>query len=498
MYRVSGTLAPSERVTVERPHWYSDSCTRYGRIKVKQSVIAGAFVLLMLAQNQATSQQTVPEAPAPAPQNNTQAIPDAPKPQTLPALDNVAPGKGTTPSSTGDIPAPNAPLNSDAPKLTDPVRSTQEKEDEGPAPEGTAPGQGLKAFTLNPITVNFVQTPFTVKDSKGRLVPGIDWREVRIYENGLRQKMSIFTSDPFPLSVALVIDQSVTFDTMTKINNALSALQAAFTPYDQVAVFTYNNGPQMQTDFTAAQSARLGAVLERSKGKGRDPVMGLGGPLAQTTVINNQQFDPVTSPVRNNPGMVLNAPKELHTLNDAILAAAVATTKTGRGRRRIVYVISDGKEYGSTAKFKEVVRYLQGHEIQVYATIVGDSAMPVLGFLDRYHLPLQMRDDILPRYAAATGGQIDMEFRTGGIQKSFQRITEEVRTQYTVGYYTHEPFIDGKFRKTEVRVLRPNLTVVSREGYYPSAMDAVQPNVLPTAAPATAAPATQSATPPSQ
>jgi VWFA-related protein len=435
----------------------------------------------MLAQHQATSQQTVPSAPSPQNQNpsQSQAIPDAPKPQTIP-IGNITPGIGTTSTSTGDLPAAADP-NADAPRLTD--SKPQQPVDDGP-PEVTEPGAGIKAFTIAPVNVNFVQTPFTVKDSKGHLVPGINWREVRIYENGVRQHMSIFTSDPFPLSVALVIDQSVTFDTMTKINNALSALQAAFSPYDQVAIFTYNNGPQMQTDFTAAQSARLGAVLERSKGKGRDPVMGLTGPLAQTTVINNQQFDPNTSAVRNNPGMQLNAPKELHTLNDAILEAAIALAKTGRGRRRVIYVISDGKEYGSKAKYGEVVHYLQAHEIQVFATIVGDSAIPGEGFMDRFHLPFQMRDDILPRYAAATGGQTDSEFRTRGIETSFQRITEEVRTQYTVGYYTHEPFIDGKFRKTEIRVLRPNLTVVAREGYYPAAIDATRPAVPPAANPA--------------
>lgn len=455
--------------------------------KVKQSVFAGALALLTLAQHQAISQQTVPDAPT-----AQQAIPDAPRPQTIQSLGPITPGKGTTSTSNGDLAPAQAPTNpnADAPHLTDSTPSTvQDKPDDGPPPEGTKPGEGVKVFTLNPVTVNFVQTTFTVKDSKGRLVPGIDWREVRIYENGLRQKMSIFTSDPFPLSVAFVIDQSVTFDTMTKVNNALSALQGAFTPYDQVAVFTYNNGPKMETDFTAAQSARLGAVLERSKGKGRDPIMGLGGPLAQTTVINNTQFDPNTAPVRNNPGMILNAPKEFHTLNDAILEAAVATTRTGKGRRRIVYVISDGKEYGSKAKYKEVVRYLQGHEIQVYATIVGDSAIPGEGFLDRFHLPFQMRDDILPRYAAATGGQTDSEYRTPGIEKSFARITEEVRTQYTVGYYTHEPFIDGKFRKTEVRVMRPNLNVISREGYFPSAMTAVSGGSVPSSAnPATPPP----------
>ena len=55
-------------------------------------------------------------------------------------------------------------------------------------------------------------------------------------------------------------------------------------------------------------------------------------------------------------------PSEVHTLNDAILAAARATDEGGgTGRRRIVYVISDGKEYGSTAKAKDVIKYLQ-HE----------------------------------------------------------------------------------------------------------------------------------------
>jgi VWFA-related protein len=447
--------------------------------KVKHNVIAAALAGLMLAQNAGVAQQT-----APAPQSQPAAIPDAPKPQTIPDLGSVTPGIGTTSTSNGDGPAP---ADSDAPHLTDPQKKVTPSPDDGPAPEVTAPGEGIKAFTLAPVTVNFVQTPFTVKDSKGHLVPGIDWREVRIYENGVRQHMAIFTSDPFPLSVALVIDQSVPFDTMTKVNNALSALQGAFTPYDQIAIFTYNNGPQMQTDFTAAQSARVTAVLERSKGTGREPIGSLVGPLSQTTNINNSQFDPNTAPQRNNPGLVLNAPKELHTLNDAILEAGVALTKTGRGRRRIIYVISDGKEYGSKAKFKEVVQYLQRHEIQVYGTIVGDSSMPFIGFLDRYHLPFQMRDDILPRYAALTGGQMASEFRTKGIEESFSEITKEVRTQYTVGYYSHEPFIDGKYRKTEVRVLRPGLNVICRDGYYPSAVEAVRP-AIPTSTNAPAAP----------
>ena len=69
----------------------------------------------------------------------------------------------------------------------------------------------------------------------------------------------------------------------------------------------------------------------------------------------------------------------------------------------------------------------------------------------------------------------DTEFRQKGIEQSFARITEEVRNQYTVGYYTHEPFIDGKYRNIEVRVLRPNLRVIAKKGYFPAPED-VKPN----------------------
>ena len=435
--------------------------------------------MMMLAPTQA--QQSLPDGP-----RQQQAIPDAPRPQTtLPTAGSVAPGSGTTPDSNGSAPtsgtAPGGGSGAaeQAPGTSLPA-SRPAQADDGPQPDLPGPGQGASAFTLN-VQTNFVEVPFTVKDSKGQLVPGLTWRDVRVYENGLRQKMSVFTVDPFPLSVALVIDQSVTFDTMKKINNALGALQGAFTPYDEVAVFTYNNGPKMQTDFTAAQSARLGAVIERSKGTGREvDLYDTSGPLAQTTNINGQQFDPNTAPIRNQRGIQLTVPKEVHTLNDAILEAGKAVSKAGKGRRRIVYVISDGKEYGSTAKTKDVLKYLQTNKISVWATLVHDlPTIPGTGFVDRIHLPFQMRDNILPVYTSQTGGQTDAEFRTRGIETSFAKITEEVRTQYTVGYYSHEPFIDGKYRSLDVRVLRPNLTVIAKPGYWPTAQD-VRPSVVRT------------------
>jgi VWFA-related protein len=447
--------------------------------------LAGALVCALLgqpglgqpalerAQQSATQQQQIPDGPKPQ-------IPDAPRPQVLPA-GPVTPGRGTTADSNGDT-SSTSQENAVPTKLPE---TAAQKIDDGKQPDMPPQGQGPE-YVIH-TGVNFVEIPFTVKDNKGNPVAGLTWRDVRVYENNLRQQLALFTTDAFPLSVALVIDQSMTFDNMAKVNNSLGALQGAFTPYDEIAVFTYNNGPKMVTAFTAGPSARLTQALERSKTTGREPMMYSSGPLSQNININGGQdryTDPNTNSSHGTSQLAIpNVPKEVHTLNDAILEAATALAKTAPGRRRIVYVISDGKEYGSKAKFSEVIKYLNTNKIAVYGTLVGDSALPVTGFLDRMHLPLMMRDNILPAYAKQTGGNFDGEFRQRGIETSFAKIAEEVRTQYTVGYYTHEPFIDGKYRSVEVKVLRPNLTVISKPGYWPTAQESTLPGVRPVSAP---------------
>jgi VWFA-related protein len=413
-----------------------------------------------------------------------QAVPNAPAPQALPKLNTITP---VGPS----LPTPPAATTAQEPVATPtlaPPLPPEQHPDDGPPPEGMT-AASFKGPSLN---ATFVQVPFTVKDSKNRLVPGLTYRDVRIYENGTREQLRFFTTDPFPLSVAIVIDQSVTFDTMTKINQSLSALQGAFTPYDEVALFTYNNGATKQTEFTAAQSARLTALLERTKGKGREPSMAAGGPLEQNINLNGGVPDPNVG-IRGTPGGVgsISPEKEYHTLLDAILMAAKTDATAGAGRRRIVFVISDGKEYGSKTKESELIKYLQRNKIEVYATLVGDSAIPGMGFLDRIHLPFTMRDDVLPRIAGATGGECDPEFRPKGIENSFAHITEEVRTQYTAGYYTHASPFDERFRKLEVRVLRPGLTVIAKAGYYPAASDSRPSTPVAAPAPKPAAPPQQ-------
>jgi VWFA-related protein len=424
---------------------------------LKQSIVAGSLALLMAG------------APGFTQQEAQQAIPDAPRPQTNINIGNVAPGQGS--SSTSDTDSTPPDTTPSGPGTT--VAATPN----APPAEAVAAeaqnDQPLENLTTFVEHVDYVLIPFTVKDNKGNLVNGLHARDVQVFENGAPQPIRFFTVDPAPMSVALVIDQSMTRENMDRVNDALGALQGAFTQYDEVSVFTYNKAPQMLTDYTGAQSPRLAQAIDRAKSSGRESYLAgsFSGPMSQTNNINGLNVDNNTAPNRGHNGSFITIPKEVHPLNDAILEAAKSLSRKPPERRRVIYVISNGNESGSQAKTGQVVKYLLTNSIEVDGTLVGDNGLWAVGFLDKLHLPLQMRDNVLIAYQKATGGQLDSEFRLASIEKSFQRVANEARSRYTLGYYSPEPFVDDKPRSVEVRVLHPNLTVIAKSRYWPEAME---------------------------
>ncbi len=409
----------------------------------------------------AQSQQTgVPDAPAP---QEGGTLPGAQGP-IIPGEGQSLPGNGPSSSTTGQT----APAQPAQPPATPPPAPKPDTFQTTPPEEGAG---SLPRFTVE---VNFVEVPVTVKDPKGNGVAGLTWRDFEVFENNVRQHLSLFSVDPAPLSVAFVIDQTLPSNVMAQVNTSLGAIQGALTPYDEAAVFSYTNGTKQWTSFTGGQSSRLPAVLALAQSTGTDPqVPFTSGPFGPCAIVTNGNCaDPNVQygGSTGNPDFI-KLPKEIHTLNDAILEAARELSTRPKERRRVIYVVSDGKEYGSKATWKEVVRYLQTNKIAVYATLVGDSARWGEGWVDRFHLPFTAYDNILYKYTAATGGDLDSEGGVNGIEKSYAKITAEVRNQYTLGYLSHESIYDAKYRSIDVRVDRPNLVVTAKPGYYPSAQD---------------------------
>src|SRR5208282_4257078 len=119
-------------------------------------------------------------------------------------------------------------------------------------------------FTIKTIT-NLVLVPVMVKDNDGRLVGGLESKDFSVLENGQRQPLKFFTSDPFSLSAAVIFDTGMPDVGLKKVQETLSALQGAFSQFDEVSVYTYSSTVGRVADFSSV-GKQLTATLNQVKG----------------------------------------------------------------------------------------------------------------------------------------------------------------------------------------------------------------------------------------
>lgn len=415
------------------------------------------------AQSSGTQNQQAPAKP-----QSTDDIPDAPStvqpPAPKPAQSIMAP------SGADQTAPPRVQEQKPAPPPMPPVQTIPP----GSMPEATAQGSGPRN-QVNPaedlyklrVTTNFVQIPALVKYKDGRRVEGLLPSDFEVFENGKPQKLTYFTSDPFQLSVAILLDLSMPDVTMQKVNETYASLVGAFSPYDEYALYTYSSTVSQVADFTS-KPARLTAVLDQMKlvrGYNNGPPV-LGGPLGPEPPMVNGI--PIGS---SGPPPVITPPKEAHVLNDAILRAALDLSKRDRTRRKIIFVISDGRERGSQSSYRQVLKVLETHGIQVKAVVLDTGALPVYKQVEKiHHVFDQGYADILPKYVSATGGgKILTELSRNSIENAYAEITADARNQYTLGYSPKAIAGGSAYRNIEVRVLGhgTDLNIYTKAGYYP-------------------------------
>lgn len=312
------------------------------------------------------------------------------------------------------------------------------------------------------VPVQTVLIPVTVKYSDGRRVEGLGPKDFTVFENGQKQTLTYFTSDPFELSVAVVLDTGMPDVALQKVNQTYSSLIGAFSPYDEAAVYTYSSTVTQQCDFTN-RPQRLEALFDELKlvrGHANGPPE-LGGPMAGGPTVNGAPVGgPTIAPV-NTP------PKEAHVLNDAILQAALDLTKRDKTRRKVIFVISDGREFESRASYKSVLKVLQTRNIEVKAVVVDSGALPVYKQLERFRIKGTGYDEILPKYTHATGGgDVLTELSRNAIEDAYADITADARNQYTLAY-TPKSEAGPAYRSIDVQVDRRGLKVYAKDGYYP-------------------------------
>ena len=288
------------------------------------------------------------------------------------------------------------------------------------APAATGP-EALKARPGARIRINvdMVLIPVTITDPMNRLVTGLEGEDFQLTENGTQQKIASFASEDAPVSIGIIFDLSGSM-TSKLIRARESILQFVKTanPQDEFFVIGFNDRPELIEDFTSSVEdiqARLASVHSGHR----------------------------------------------TALLDAIYWG-LEKMKDAKHERKALLVVSDGGDNRSRYTEGEVRAQVREADVEIYS----------VGIFDPYAATPEERMGpmLLNEISEETGGRL---FRVDDIAEMgdiAEKISNELRNQYVIGYRPKDLARDGKWRKVKVKVNPPAglppLTVHARTGYY--------------------------------
>lgn len=315
------------------------------------------------------------------------------------------------------------------------------------APAAALPQQPEDPRARIRTTVQLVVVPVTVKDPSGRTVADIRQEEFRIFEDNVEQKISLFSLDPFPLSAVVLLDNALRQNAAAHVAGSLRAIAGGFSESDEVALCRFDTEFQQLTEFTA-DTDKLLTALKRIDVDRTFPGEG-SGPMTAGPRIN--AAPPLGSPGRST---AILSGKEWKNIDDALFAASQLLRTRERGRRRVIYLISDGVNSGkNNISYGDTLKALLTADISVYAIGVGDVV---------FGRPF----NILAKYAHSTGGDVYYAAKRADLEDLYARMAEQARNQYTLGYIPQDTNRKVDYHSIEVRVRRPGLSLLARDGYY--------------------------------
>ena len=269
------------------------------------------------------------------------------------------------------------------------------------------------------INVNLVLVPVTVTDPVNRLVTGLEKENFQIYENNTGETIKSFATEDAPLSIGIVFDLSGSMSgKFNRARKALSEFLRTCNPQDEFFVVGFNERPAIIVDYTSD--------IEDVEAR-----------------------------------MVMLRPQNRTALIDAMYLG-VDKLKTAKFDRKALLVISDGGDNRSRYTEGELTRAVRESEVQIFS----------MGIFDQYANTEEEINGpmLLNGLSEATGGRMFKIYDLSVLSDVAERISEEIRDEYVIGYTPTDRKRDGTWRKLKVRLLPPpglpDLTPHSREGYY--------------------------------
>lgn len=284
-----------------------------------------------------------------------------------------------------------------------------------------------KEYTIT-VDVNEVILHATVVDKKGQVVNDLKQDDFHVFEDGIPQKLSVFSHADIPVTMGLVIDDSGSMrEKRQSVNISALTFVKTSNPQDQVFVVNFNDVYYLDTpgDF-ASTIEDLKSALDKIDSRGGT------------------------------------------ALYDAV-DASLDHLKLGNRDKKVLLVITDGEDNASRYTFEELITKAQKSEAVIYTIGLLGSEEP--GGLFKIHGGEAHRAaKVLEKLAEATGGQAYFPKSLDEVESTCRQIARDIRNQYTLVYRPTNLRKDGTFRNIRVDAFLPRtkakLVVRTRPGYY--------------------------------
>jgi len=316
------------------------------------------------------------------------------------------------------------------------------QENQQPQQSSQPSQQDQESLQTFKVEVNIVNLYFNVKDKHGALIPDLKKEDFEVLEDGAPQKIKYFNANSDqPLTLGILIDTSGSQQRVLPMTQEIGSnfLQEVLRPKDMAFVISFDIDVDLLQDFT-----NQGPLLRKALHKAR---INVGGNIGGIPGIGQ---GPV--PVHDPKGTLLY---------DAVYLASYEKLKNEVGRKALI-MLTDGEDQGSRTKIREAIEAAQKSDAIVYVIYEADH-LQTFGY----------GKGEMKKICEETGGRvIDVGDNAKKLKEAFDQISNELRSQYYIGYTPANQKKDGSYRKVEVRPVNKDLRIQARKGYYaPTAKD---------------------------
>jgi Ca-activated chloride channel homolog len=274
------------------------------------------------------------------------------------------------------------------------------------------------------IGVDIVSLNVIVTDGAGRYVTDLTPEDFSVFEDGVKQDVTFFNKTNLPIALCLLLDTSASMDTkLSTAQEAAIGFAKKLREQDLAEVIDFDSRVVVLQPFTNAVGELEQAIRKTSAG-------------GSTSLYN----------------AVYIALKDLKK---------VVAKNVDEIRRQAIVVLSDGEDTSSLLPFEEVLDLAKRSETAIYSIGLRsneNASTASKGFKEA--------EFVLRQLSQETGGRAFFPNQVSELGSVYGQISDELSSQYTVGYASKNPKRDGSWRRVVVRVNRPSTTARTKQGYF--------------------------------